>query len=116
MSENNLANIYTSNDVFVSVIDGVSITKTADKAVWVSGPLTYTLLVTNTTEGELTDIVVTDQIEETAVNFNTEYGVLINGVSATNYSYQNGLLSVPLTRLGANESASITFQVVIKNE
>lgn len=47
---NNIPTSITSTVSVVTIIDGLSITKTADKQVWADGILTYTIIVDNQTE------------------------------------------------------------------
>lgn len=47
---NNIPTSITSTVSVVTIIDGLSITKTADKQVWADGILTYTIIIDNQTE------------------------------------------------------------------
>lgn len=53
---NNIPTSITSTVSVVTIIDGLSITKTADKQVWADGILTYTIIIDNKTENSLWQI------------------------------------------------------------
>lgn len=104
---------FSSNDVSTTIVQGFTVTKTADKTYWVDGQLTYTITITNDSGGTLTSGTLTDKIDTSIVNFNTSYGVQINGTSSTNFTYSEGTLTVTLPDLAGNASATVTFQVVL---
>lgn len=103
-----------SEAVLVTLLDGLKITKTADKPVWADGVLTYTIVLTNDETKPYTAPVVTDIIDNTLVDF-ISGSVLIEGVAATDdqYSYNvnTHTLTVLLDDIAATSTRTITFQV-----
>ena len=81
---NNIPTSITSTVSVVTIIDGLSITKTADKQVWADGILTYTIIIDNQTENSLWQIFSIYHIPTSSdylkTNFSTddEYKEFIN--------------------------------------
>ena len=111
---NGLSTSLTSEEVVVPLISGLTITKTADKASWASGPLTYTIIVSNQATESYENPIITDVIDTTVVNFVTD-SVYINGTQATSeqysYSTETNTLTINLDTITATSSATVTFQV-----
>lgn len=105
---------FSSNLVTTSIVDGLTVTKSADKTNWVDGPLTYTIVVTNQSGDSLKSGVLTDILDTTLVDFNTTYGVQLNGTATTDFTYNAGELKITLPDLANEASATITFQVTLK--
>lgn len=111
---NNVPTAMASEAVLVTLLDGLKITKTADKPVWADGVLTYTIVLTNDETKPYTAPVVTDIIDNTLVDF-ISGSVMIEGVAATDdqYSYNENThtLTVLLDDIAATSTRTITFQV-----
>lgn len=111
---NDVPTAMASEAVLVTLLDGLKITKTADKPVWADGVLTYTIVLTNDETKPYTAPVVTDIIDNTRVDF-ISGSVMIEGVAATNdqYSYNENThtLTVLLGDIAATSTRTITFQV-----
>lgn len=105
---------FSSNTVSTTIIEGLTVTKAADKVNWVDGPLTYTVTIKNSSGGTLTNGVLTDNLDTTLVVFNSAYGVQINGVSSSEYTYNDGELKITLPELATNSTTTILFQVTKK--
>ena len=103
----------TSDALVVTMLDGLKVTKTADKMVWADGVLTYTITVTNST-AIFTSPVITDVLDKTLVTF-VDGSVTIDGQTAASeiYSYDetSGKLTVNLSNIAPSASSTITFQV-----
>ena len=106
---------FSSNSVTTTIVQGLTVTKTADKTNWVDGPLTYTLVVQNDSGSTLSSGVVTDDLDTTLVDFNTTYGVQINGSASTDFTYADGQLKINMPDLATGNSTTITFQVTRKS-
>ena len=105
----------TSEAVVVLMLDDLTITKSADRQVWVTGNLTYTITITNDTENDYVTPVVTDTIDPTLATLVPD-SVTINGVPATSptdYTFDDvtGLLTVNLPDIVAESNAVIVFEV-----
>lgn len=114
---NNLPTSITSEAVVVSMISGLTITKTADKQSWADGNLTYTITIKNDATEAYATPVVTDIIDNTLVNF-VEDSVYINGTKAetSQYKYDSTAhsLTINLTDIAPSTTAVATFQVTKK--
>ena len=114
---NSIPTSITSDAVLVTMISGLTITKSADKTVWADGNLTYTIKIDNQTNETYTDPVLTDILNGTLVTFVDE-SVTIDGVKASEseYSYESGTstLTVTLADIPAGGSKTVTFQVTKK--
>ncbi len=106
---------FASNVVTTKIVQGLTVTKTADKTNWVDGPLTYTVLVENNSGETLTSGSLTDVLDTNLVEFNSTYGVQINSQSSSNFTYESGTLKITLPDLADTEQATITFQVTRKS-
>ena len=111
---NNIPTEISSEAVVVSMIDGLTVTKTADKMVWADGLLTYTIVINNKADLSYTTPVITDILDTTKVGFVNE-SVTINGVKAetSKYTYEESTdkLTITLDDITATGSTTITFQV-----
>ena len=111
---NNIPTEINSEAVVVSMIDGLTVTKTADKMVWADGLLTYTIVINNKADLSYITPVITDILDTTKVGFVNE-SVTIDGVKVENskYTYEEstGTLTITLDDIEATGSTTITFQV-----
>lgn len=107
---------FSSNTVSTTIVEGLTVTKSADKVNWVDGPLTYTVVIKNDSGSTLTNGVLTDNLDTTLVDFNTVYGVQINSASSSEYTYNDGELKITLPELANNSTTTILFQVTKKNQ
>lgn len=111
---NDVPTAMASEAVLVTLLNGLKITKTADKPAWADGVLTYTIVLTNDETKPYTAPVVTDIIDNTLVDF-ISGSVMIEGVAATDdqYSYNENshTLTVLLDDIAATSTRTITFQV-----
>ncbi len=105
---------FSSNTVTTNIIQGLSVTKAADKTNWVDGPLTYTVVVANESGSAMTTGTLQDSFNTTLVDFNTTYGVQIDGSATSNFTYNDGLLTITLPDLETDKQLTITFQVTRK--
>ena len=104
----------TSNTLEVSLINGLTAVKSADKTSWADGELTYTLTVNNTSGVTYTSPVITDTLDTSLVTFVPD-SVTINGsaASSSEYTYDSstGLLTVNLSDIANDGTATVTFKV-----
>ncbi len=111
---NGLPTEITSEAVAVQIIDGLTITKTADKESWGNGLLTYTISIQNTASESYVAPIVTDVIDTTLVNFVPD-SVYIDDVKADNtqfnYNDTTHTLTINLGDITSESSKKITFQV-----
>lgn len=111
---NSIPTSITSTASVVTMIDGLSITKTADKQVWADGVLTYTIIIDNQTEKVYESPKVTDVLDNNSIEF-VNGSVTIDEVTATSseYSYNDSehTLTVNLEDLDPSSTKTIKFQV-----
>lgn len=110
---NNIPTSLTSNTLVVKIIDGLTLTKEADKKNWKDGLLTYTITLNNGTDIIYKNSVITDIIDTNLVEF-VPGSVVINDVPAVDgeYSYNNSnhTLMINLDEIGVSSNI-ITFKV-----
>ena len=111
---NNIPTSISSQALVVTMIDGLTVTKTADKMIWADGILTYTILVDNKATETYTSPKITDILNTTLVSFVSD-SVTIDGVKATTVKYtydeSTGTLTINLDDIAPSASSTITFQV-----
>ncbi len=96
------------------MIEGLTLTKDADKKNWGSGELTYTITLENQTDTTYVNPIITDVIDNGLVKFVTG-SVMINDIAATEdeYSYNEAshTLTVNLKDIVAGSTTTLTFRV-----
>ncbi len=73
---------FSSDALVVMMLDGLTVTKTADKTVWTDGVIIYTIIVNNQTTENFTTLVVTDILDTTLVSFVSD-SVTIDDIKTT---------------------------------
>ena len=111
---NNIPTTLTSNTSIVNMVEGLSILKEANKKNWSDGNLMYNITLNNEAELAYTNVVVTDIIDNTLVDFVSD-SVTINSVKAESkaYSYNNDThtLTVNIGNIEPSNTSIITFDV-----
>lgn len=102
---------FRTNEVVTTIITGVTATKTADKTFWINGPLTYTIVVDNTTGTDLTNVLFKDDLDIQTVTLDTSFGVKVDGAPVI-YSFDAGQLSLNIPLIQDGVAVTITFQVI----
>lgn len=114
---NDIPTSISSEAVVVTMLDGLTVTKSADKSVWADGALTYTVEVNNETTVNYTEPVITDTLNTTLVSFDAG-SVTINGekMDESKYTYSDatGFLTINLDTISPSSKSTITFQVTKK--
>lgn len=96
----------------VTIIKGLTATKTTDKTAWVMGPLTYFIRIDNYCDIDVNNIVFRDFLQISDISF-VENSVLYNDESwEYTYDQETGLLVVSIGDLLQGETGTITFKVV----
>lgn len=115
---NNIPTSLTSNVSTVSMVEGLTLTKDADKKNWTSGDLTYTIVIDNKTDTAYENPKITDVIDDSLVEFVND-SVTINGVAATssqyNYDDASHTLTVNLDSVNPSTTTTLTFRVTQKS-
>ena len=114
---NNIPTSLTSNTSIVNLIEGLTLTKEADKDNWVSGTLTYLITLDNQTDTSYENPIIKDVLDNNLVNF-VEGSVTIDGQKAdpSKYTYDEGThtLTINLDSVTPSSSTAITFLVTKK--
>lgn len=114
---NEIPTLINSEASVVTMLSGLTITKTADKTVWADRLLTYTITISNQTTVPYVTPIVKDILDTSLVNF-VDDSVTIDGVKATaeeaNFDTATSTLTVNLTDIEAAGTKTITFQVTKK--
>lgn len=111
---NDVPTSITSAVSVVTMISGLTITKTADKPVWADGNLTYSIVINNQAEKDYVTPEITDVLDSNLIEFVPE-SVTVDGVKAetSSYSYNEGThtLTINLDDITSGKSKTVTFQV-----
>lgn len=114
---NDIKTTLTSNTSVVNIVDGLALTKDADKKNWIDGELTYTITISNNADKTYVKPVLTDIIDTNFVSF-VEGSVMINGAKAeeSQYNYDEGshTLTINLNDILPSSSSYLTFHVTKK--
>lgn len=111
---NSIPTSLTSNTSVVNLIDGLTLSLSADKQNWINGTLTYTITLSNQTTTSYQNPVISDTLDTSLVTF-VEDSVTINETKASSseYSYDTGTntLKINLQEVQPNSNTNIKFQV-----
>lgn len=105
----------TEADVTILLADGLTLTMSVDRTVWVDdNPLNFTVTLTNTSELDFVQPLTfkTNAFDTSVVTIDTS-SVVVSGNTAGEVSFTGGVLSVALTEnlVALSGSATITFQL-----
>lgn len=111
---NEIPTSISSQALVVAMIDGLTVTKTADKIVWADGVLTYTIEVDNKALESYTSPTITDVLDISLISFVND-SVTIDGAKAeeSKYTYNDadGTLTISIPDIAASGKCVVTFQV-----
>lgn len=98
----------------VTMLSGLTVTKSADKPVWSEGNLTYTIEINNATTESYTSPVITDILNPTLI-------ILVKGsikvdstpLEESNYTFEDstGKLTITLPDITSQSKKTVTFEV-----
>lgn len=115
---NDIPTSITSEVLLVTMIKGLTVTKSSDKQIWADGLLTYTITVNNETSVKYTSPVISDTLDINNINL-IEDSIMINGNKAqsSEYTYDSstGELTINLSDLEPSEKSVVSFQVAKKS-
>ncbi len=111
---NSLETIIQSNENTILLINNLEIIKRANKTLWATRTLTYTINVKNLSSIILKNIRITDVLDPKLISLIVE-SIRINnipaGYSIFTYNKNNGFLAINLPEIGPNEVVVIEYQV-----
>lgn len=115
---NDIPTSITSAATVVTMISGLTITKTADKQVWADGNLTYTIIIENKSDNSYNTPEIKDVLDENLIEF-VQDSVTIDGQKASSSDYEfdssTSTLTINLTDIAVSTSKTVTFEVSKKN-
>ena len=115
---NDIPTSISTQALVVTMIDGLTATKTADKMIWADGNLTYTITVNNESTETYTAPVITDILETTLISFITG-SITIDDtpIEESEYTYdqETGTLTIKLPDIAPSSKKTVTFQVAKKS-
>lgn len=98
----------------VTMISGLTVTKTADKMVWSEGNLTYTIVIDNQADEAYTSPVITDILNTTLISF-VDNSITVDDqvLDSSKYTWDenSGKLTITLSDIESKAKKTIKFQV-----
>lgn len=111
---NHLETTIQSDDVTTILINNLEINKNANKTIWATGNLMYTITITNPTKTNYENIIITDILNPVLIQLITE-SLRINNIPAGygvfTYNNETGTLIIHLPVIGPEEVIVIRFFV-----
>lgn len=111
---NNIPTEISTQAFVVTLISGLTVTKTADKVIWSEGNLTYKIEVINQTDLPYTSPVITDILNPTLIALvNNTIKIDDNIISSSLYTYEEdtGKLTITLPDIESKGKKVVTFEV-----
>ena len=107
----------STQTLVITMITGLTVSKTADKMVQSDGNLTYTIVINNETGENYTSPVITDILDTNLITFVAD-SVTVDGekLDTTKYTWDQatGKLTINLPDVETNTKKTVTFQVAKK--
>lgn len=114
---NSIPTEISTQALVITMITGLTVSKTADKMVWSEGNLTYTIVINNEAEESYTSPVITDILDTNLITFVAD-SVTVDGekLDTTKYTWDEatGKLTINLPDVETNTKKTVTFQVAKK--
>lgn len=111
---NSIPTEISTQALVVTMITGLTVSKTADKMVWSEGNLTYTIVINNGADESYTSPVITDILDTNLITFVND-SITVDGVKldTTKYTWDasTGKLTITLSDIDVNTKKTVTFQV-----
>ena len=111
---NSIPTEISTQTLVVTMLTGLSVSKTADKLVWSDGYLTYTIEVDNQTNVDYTSPVITDLLDPTLITLVSGSVKLDNNpMEESQYTYDSnsGKLTINLPNVETKTKKVISFEV-----
>lgn len=111
---NNIPTEISTQALVVTMITGLTVSKTADKMVWSEGALTYTITINNEAEETYTSPVITDMLDTNLITFVND-SITVDGIKLENSKYtwdeSTGKLTITLSDIEKSAQKIVKFQV-----
>lgn len=111
---NDIPTEISTQALVVTMLTGLTVTKSADKGVWADGTLTYTLEVDNQTDVVYTNPVITDILNPdliTLVQNSVKIDNVLVGSGDYTFDDSTGKLTINLPSIDAKTQKVVTFDV-----
>ena len=111
---NSIPTEISTTALVVTILEGLTVTKSADKPVWTEGNLTYTIEINNTTTKAYTTPVITDILDPTLINLvkgSIKVDDTILEESSYTFEESTGKLTITVPDIAAQNKKTITFEV-----
>lgn len=111
---NSIPTEISTQALVVTMLSGLTVTKSADKPVWSEGNLTYKIEINNATEEPYTSPIITDILNPTLISL-VKGTIKVDDVilEEEKYTYEEitGKLTINLSDITAQSKKTITFEV-----
>lgn len=111
---NNIPTEISTQTLVVTMLTGLTVTKTADKLIWSEGNLTYKIEINNATNEPYTSPVITDILNPSLITLVKEtIKVDDTPLEESQYTYDEntGKLTISLSDITAQNKKTVTFEV-----
>lgn len=100
--------------LIVTMLSGLTVTKSADKPVWSEGNLTYTIEINNATTESYTNPVITDILNPDLITL-VKGSIKVDStpLEESNYTFEDstGKLTITLSDITSQSKKTVTFEV-----
>ncbi len=111
---NSIPTEITSTALVVTMLSGLTVTKSADKPVWSEGNLTYKIEINNATTESYTSPVITDILNPTLITL-VKDTIKVDDIPLENSQYtfdeSTGKLTITLSDITSQAKKTVTFEV-----
>ena len=111
---NSIPTEITSTALVVTMLSGLTVTKSADKPVWSEGNLTYKIEINNATTESYTSPVITDILNPTLITL-VKDTITVDDITLENSQYtfdeSTGKLTITLSDITSQAKKTVTFEV-----
>ena len=111
---NNVPTEISTTALIVTMLSGLTVTKSADKPVWSEGNLTYTIEINNATTESYTSPVITDILNPTLITL-VKGSIKVDNtpLEESNYTFEDstGKLTITLPDITSQSKKTVTFEV-----
>lgn len=111
---NSIPTEISTTALVVTILEGLTVTKSADKPIWTEGNLTYTVEINNETTQAYTTPVITDILDPTLITL-VKGSIKVDStpLEDSNYTFEDstGKLTITLPDITTQSKKTVTFEV-----
>lgn len=111
---NSIPTEISTTALVVTIVEGLTVTKSADKPIWTEGNLTYTIEINNETTQAYTTPVITDILDPTLITL-VKGSIKVDDtvIEESQYTYEEdtGKLTITVPDIAAQSKKTVTFEV-----